>query len=413
MIKEILKEEIIQRDSYISDIIKYLNSPIIKVLIWQRRVGKSTILKLIIKYLYTKNIIKLENFFYINKELPIYDHIRNYDDLKNEFQKFLANTSEWKIFIWIDEVQDIVWWEKFINWYLATYAEKAEIFITWSNSFLLSSELSTYITGRYVSFYVYPLSFQEFCQFKQDLESKENFLEYLKYWWLPAIFKMNYSDEVIFSYLNSVYSTIVLKDIIQYNNIKNINFFKDLYKYTLSNIWNIISWKKIKDYLKSQNISLWNDTVLNFLHYWENTFFLNKVYSTNPNTKRYFNIYNKYYAWDLWLRNALVWYDAKRDIWKLIENYVFLELKRNWYDVKIWKLSSWKEVDFIAEKNGIIKYFQVCYLLWSEETIEREYSALEEIKDNWEKYVVSIDDIDFWVSNWIRHINILKLNSVL
>lgn len=413
MIQEILKENIIDRDFYTSNILKYLNSPIIKVLIWQRRVWKSTILKSIIKYLYESKTIKEENFFYINKELPIYDHIKNYDDLKNEFQIFLKTTSPWKIFIWIDEIQDIIWWEKFINWVLASYQENAEIFITWSNSFLLSSELSTYITWRYIDIHIYPLSFSEFCIFKKNIETKQNFIEYLKYWWLPAIFKMDYNDEIIFSYLNSVYSTIVLKDIIQYNSIKNINFFKDLYKYTLSNIWNIISWKKIKDYLKSQNISLWNDTVLNFLHYWENTFILNKVYSVNPDTKKYFEIYNKYYAWDLWLRNSLVWFDFKRDIWKLIENYVFLELKRNWYDLKIWRLSSGKEIDFIAEKNWITKYFQVCYLLWSEETITREYSSLEEIRDNWEKYVVSFDDIDFWISWWIKHINIMKLSTVL
>ncbi len=413
MIQEILKENIIDRNFYISHILKYINSPLIKVLIWQRRVWKSTILKSIIKHLYNSNSIKENNFFYINKELPLYDHIKNYEDLKKEFNIFLKNTSEWKIFVWIDEIQDIIWWEKFINWLLAKYAEKIEIFITWSNSFLLSSELSTYITWRYIDFYIYPLSFKEFCNFKNSLETKENFIEYLKYWGLPAIFKMDYSDEVIFSYLVSVYSTIVLKDIIQYNNIKNINFFKDLYKYTLSNIWNIVSWKKIKDYLKSQNISLWNDTVLNFLHYWENTFILNKVYSVNPDTKKYFEIYNKFYAWDLWLRNSLVWFDFKKDIWKLLENYVFLELKRNWYNLKIWRLSSGKEIDFIAEKNWITKYFQVCYLLWSEETMNREYAPLQEIKDNWGKYVVSFDDIDLWISEWIKHINVMKISEVL
>lgn len=413
MIQEILKEHIVKRDHYISKISKFFNSPNIKVIIWQRRVWKSSILKSIIKDLYTSKTIKKENFFYINKELPIYDHIKNYDDLKNEFKNFLKTSSLWKLFIWIDEIQDIKDWEKFINGYLATYWNNAEIFITWSNSFLLSWELATYLTGRYIEFFVYPLSFKEFCQFKEDNENKENFLEYLKYWWLPGIFKMEYSNEVLFSYLSSVYNTIVLKDIIQYNNIKNVVFFKDLYKYTLANIWNIVSWKKIKDYLKSQNISLWNDTVLNFLHYAENTFLLNKVFSVNPDTKKYFEIYNKYYVWDLWLRNSLVWFDLKKDIWKLLENYVFLELKRNWYEVKIGRLSSWKEIDFIAEKNWIIKYFQVCYLLGSEDTMNREYASLEEINDNWDKYVVSFDDIDFWISNWIKHINVMKINKIL
>ena len=413
MIREILKEAIVERDFYISKILKYLNSPIVKVLVWQRRVWKSTILKSVIRYLHHSKIIKEENFFYINKELPIYDHIKNYDDLKHEFDIFLKNTSEWKIFIGVDEVQDIAWWEKFINGYLATYGDRAEIFITWSNGFLLSGELSTYITWRYVDFYVYPLSFGEFCLFKNDSETKENFVEYLKYGWLPAIFKMDYSAEVIFSYLSSVYSTIVLKDIIQFNQIKNINFFKDLFKFVLSNIGNVISWKKIKDYLKSQNIQIGNDTVLNFLQYWENAFLLNKTYSVNPDTKKYFEIYNKYYAGDLWLRNSLVWFDFKRDIGKLMENYLFLELKRNGYAIKIWRLSSGKEIDFIAEKNGITKYFQVCYLLGWEETMDREYASLKEIRDNWEKYVVSFDDVDFWISEWIRHVNIMKISEVL
>jgi predicted AAA+ superfamily ATPase len=124
-------------------------------------------------------------------------------------------------------------------------------------------------------------------------------------------------------------------------------------------------------------------------------------------------IYNKYYVWDIGLRNAIVWYNKRKDIWKLLENYVFLELKRNDYEVKIWRLKNWKEVDFIAEKNWITKYFQVCYLLNSEEIIEREYSSLEELKTSWEKYVVSMDETSFWISDWIKHIHILDLHKIL
>lgn len=413
MVLDIIKEEIILRNFYLEKINSYLGSPLIKVIIGQRRVWKSTILKSIIQKLYTEKKINIDNIFYINKELFNFDHIKNYEDLKNEFRDFLKKKKGGKIFVWIDEIQEITWWEKFVNALLAEYQEDIEIFITWSNSFLLSWELATYITWRYVEFDIYPLSFSEFCEFKNDYPTKDNFIEYLQYGWLPAIFKIEYSQQMIFSYLQSVYNTIILKDIIQYHSIKNVQFFKDLYKYTLSNIWNIISWKSIKDYLKSQNISLWNETVLNFLSYAENTFLLNKVFSVNPDTKKYFEIYNKYYVWDTWLRNSLVGFDFKRDIWKLIENYVFLELKRNWYDVKIWRLKSWKEIDFIAEKNGIIKYFQVCYLLWWEETMNREYSSLEEINDNWEKYVISFDDIDFWIHKGIKYINVMKVSDVL
>lgn len=413
MIQEILKEKIIERDFYLENIKKYLNTPLIKVLIGQRRVWKSTILKSLIKYLYENKKINENNFFYINKESPYFDHVKNYEDLKLEFEKFKKNIKNWKIFIWIDEVQDIFWWEKFVNWYLSIYQEEAEIFITWSNSFLLSWELATYLTGRYIEFNIYWLSFEEFCIFKNCQKSKDDFIEYLKYWWLPAIFKMEYSPETIFSYLLSVYNTIVLKDIIQYHNIKNIVFFRDLYKYTLANIWNIISWKSIKDYLKSQKISIWNDTVLNFLRYAEETFLLNKIHSVNPETKKYFEIYNKYYVSDLWLRNALVWFKFWKDIWKLLENYVFLELKRNWYELQIWRLNTNIEIDFIATKSWITKYFQVCYLLWNEETINREYSSLAQINDNREKYVVSFDDINHWVNKWIKHINIMDLWKVL
>ena len=413
VIQKILEEKIIDRNFYLDKINNYLNAPLIKVLIGQRRVWKSSILKSIIQKLIKNNDIIAENIFYINKELPIFDDIKNYDDLKNKFKKFLENKKEWKIFVGIDEVQEIIGWEKFVNGLLAEYGEKIEIFITWSNSFLLSWELATYLTWRYIEFNIFPLSFEEFCIFKKVECSKKEFLEYLKFGWLPAIFKMQYDENVIFPYLLWVYNTIVLKDIIQYHNIKNISFFKDLYKYTLTNIWNIVSWKSIKDYLKSQQISIWNETVLNFLQYALDTFILNKVYSVEPKTKKYFEIYNKYYAWDLWLRNALVWYNFARDIWKLIENYVYLELRRNWYEIKIWRLKSWKEIDFIATKNWITKYFQVCYLLGSEDTIKREYSALEEIWDNWEKYVLSFDDIDFGINNGIKHLNVMKLSEVL
>jgi len=413
VIQKILKEKIIDRNFYLDKINNYLNTPLIKVLIWQRRVWKSTILKSIIQKLVKNNNIISENIFYINKELPIFDDIKNYDNLKNKFKEFLENKKEWKIFVGIDEIQEIVGWERFVNGLLAEYGEKIEIFITWSNSFLLSWELATYLTWRYIEFTIFPLSFEEFCIFKKVEYSKKEFLEYLKFGWLPAIFKMQYDEDVIFPYLLWVYNTIVLKDIIQYHNIKNISFFKDLYKYTLSNIWNIVSWKSIKDYLKSQQIAIWNETVLNFLQYALETFILNKVYSVEPETKKYFEIYNKYYVWDLWLRNALVWYNFARDIWKLIENYVYLELRRNCYEIKIWRLKSWKEIDFIATKNWITKYFQVCYLLGSEDTIKREYSALEEISDNWEKYVLSFDDIDFGINNGIKHINVMKLAEVL
>jgi predicted AAA+ superfamily ATPase len=264
-----------------------------------------------------------------------------------------------------------------------------------------------------MEFPIYPLSFQEFCFFKKEPESRQNFVEYLKYGGLPGIFRMEYSDEVIFSYLFSVYNTIFVKDIIHHNVIKNVAFFEDLYKYTLSNIGNIITGESIKNYLKSQHIAMGNETILNFLHYGQETFLLNKVGSVNPDTKQYFEIYNKYYAGDLGLRNAFVGYTFDKDIGKLMENYVYLELKRHGYEVKIGRLFNKKEIDFIAEKHGIIKYFQVCYLMGDEKTMAREYSPLEEIHNSWEKFVVSFDEIDHGIHNGIKWVSVMNLNTLL
>lgn len=390
---------------------KYYNSPLIKVIIGQRRVWKSTILKSIIQSLIKSKNIPISNFFYINKELLEFDNITNYTLLSERFKIFLQTITPGKIFVGVDEIQSIMGREKFINSILAQYQNTIEIVITGSNSTFLSSKLATLLTWRYIEFHIYPLSFDEFCIFKKDEATKKNFLEYIKYGWLPAIFSMHYEDNPIFSYLSGVYNTIIVKDIIEYYNIRNVSFFKDLYKYVLANIWNIISAKAIKDYLKSQQIVLWNDTVANFLEYAMDTFLLYKVYSVNPDTKKNFEIYNKYYVGDIWLRNALVWYDFKKDIGKLLENYVFLELKRNNYSITIGRFSNGKEVDFIAERNGFIKYFQVCYLLWGEDAMEREYSSLEQIKDNWPKYIVSFDDIPHGIHNGIEHIHVMNLQD--
>jgi len=414
MITEILKEKITKRPYYNKLLRNYLDSNVIKVITWMRRVWKSYLLKYLIQDIIKEGFITKNNIFYINKEDLEFDYIINYIDLYEEFKKFLENITQGKkIFIWIDEIQEISWWEKFVNSILWTYREKVEIYITWSNSNMLSSELSTLITWRYIEVEVYPLSYNEFSIFSAKEKSKELFLEYIKYWWLPWLFWVKKDEKIVFDYLKWIYSTILLKDIIASFWLRNVYFFENLYKYIFANIWNIFSAKSISDYLKWQKVKISPETVLNYLDYWLKVYMLGLVKSVDPDTKKYFEIYNKYYIWDLGLRNSLVWFDYKRDIWKILENYVFLELKRNWYNIKIWRLQNWKEIDFIAEKNGIIKYFQVCYLLGWEETIAREYTPLEEINDNWEKYVVSFDDIDFWLSKGIKHIKIYDLENIL
>ncbi|MDQ7010116.1 MAG: ATP-binding protein [Candidatus Gracilibacteria bacterium] len=414
MINEILESKIILRKAYLDEISDYFDSPVIKVITGMRRVGKSYILQKIIQKLFKGKYIEKGNIFYINKESLKFDFIIDYKDLQKEFELFLnkANLNK-KIFIGIDEIQDIKGWEKFINSVLLEYGNNSEIFITGSNSNLLSSELATLLTGRYIEFEIFPLSFSEYLLFGKKENLKSTFIDYLKYGGLPGIFNMKEDEKVIFNYLSSIYSTILLKDIVRSFGLRNIDFFESLYKYIFSNIGHIFSAKKISDYLKSQRVKISTETVLNYLGYGLKVFLLDLVKAEDPITKRYFEIYNKYYVGDLGIRNSLVGFNFGRDIGNLLENYVYLELKRKRYEIKIGRLKSGKEIDFIATKNGITKYFQVCYLLGSEDTIKREYGSLKEVSDNWEKYVVSFDDIDFGISEGIKHINIMDLEKHL
>ena len=413
MIDDIFLQKIINRSFYTDKLIKYIWSPVIKVLVWQRRVGKSYILKSMVKYLVKNQIIPKDNIFYINKELIEYDNICDYQDLNNEFEKFVKNIWHNRFVIAIDEIQVIKNWEKFINSCLSKYWDRAEIYITWSNSFLLSSELSTYISGRYISIFVLPLSFDEFCQFSSKENNKNTFFEYLKYWWMPWIFQMNRSDETIFNYLKSIYNTILLKDIISHFNIKNLDFFDELYKYTLTNIGNIFSAKNISDYLKSQKLTTSIDTVLNYLWYGQNAFIIHKVKTVDTKSKKYFEIYNKYYSNDLWIRNSITGYILSRDIWLLLENYIYILLSKHWFDIYIWRLTNNQEIDFIASKNGKTIYIQVSTTIMDPNTLDREYRPLEQITDNWPKYVVTLDDQNFGIKEGIIHSNIILFEKIL
>ena len=414
MINEVLLMSIIPRERYFQKIMQYRNAPLIKVITGMRRAGKSYILRHILQKAVSDHDVPPENIFYVDKERIEFDPIMNYQDLYQLFQTFLKTIqTDKKIIIAIDEIQSIDQREKFINSSLSQYREKAEIFITGSNSTMLSSELTTYLTGRYLEFEIYPLSFEEYGIFTQQSKSRQLFNEYLKYGGLPGIFSVQKTDEAIFSYLQGIYNTILLKDLIKYFNIRNVDFFEDLYKFLFANVGNIISAKSISDYLKSQRIKISPEVILTYLSYGIKVYMIEMVKSVNPDTKKYFEIYNKYYVGDIGLKNAMVGYNFERDIWKLLENYVYLELKRQGYTIKIGRLSNKKEIDFIAEKHGIVKYFQVTYLLSSEDTSEREYSPLEEVRDNREKYVVSFDETSFDVRKGIKHVNVMDLENIL
>jgi len=369
--------KIINRQQYISQIESYIDKPIIKVILWQRRVGKSYILLLVIDYLKNKWVSE-KNIIYINKEDLKWDNIRDYNDLYNA-------TKDYK-YIFVDEIQEIEDWEKCIR---SLALENKDIYISWSNSDLLSWELATVLSGRYVSFEIFPLNYEEFLNFHNIKDSEDSFFRYIKYWWLPYLVNMQLNDEV-YKYLKDINNTIVLKDIVTRYKIKNINFYEKLLEFLSKNVWSIFSANSISNFLKNQKISLNTNIILEYLSHTKTAFLINEVPRYDIKWKKVFEVRNKYYYTDIGIRNAILnWYNITDISW-ILENIVFMNLKARWWSVMIWEIGDY-EIDFVCEKDSKKMYIQVSYLLESEETIKREFGNLTKISDNWPKIVLSMD----------------------
>lgn len=427
----------IERNIYIKKIKKYIDLDLVKVITWIRRCWKTYFMKQIIQLLIDEKKINPDNIIFIDKESLEFDFIKDYNDLYKYIEEKKSEI-DWKIYLFVDEIQDIDSWEKTIRNYAKD--DLFDIYITWSNSNLLSSELSTFLTWRYIEIHIFPLNFKEFLKFRNKFdfyldtfwdwswvwylawswawnsnwiwywmwekeEIKEEFQNYIKYGWFPAIHNMNFNNEMIYAYLSWVFNSILLKDIVSRYNIRNSNLLLDVFKFTWDNIGNIVSSKKIVDYLRNQKIWLSLDTLKEYLTFFQNTFLLNKVQRYDLKWKKILDLYEKYYLWDLWFRNYLLWF-KQGDIAQYIENIVYLELKVRWYEVFIWKI--WDlEIDFIAKKDWKIEYYQVCYLLATPEVIKREFWNLEKIKDNYKKTVLSLDDFFQNDYNWIERKNLI------
>lgn len=394
----------IKREIYLNKIKNYIDLNLVKVITGIRRSGKTYFMQQIIDYLVQEKKIKIENIIYIDKESLEFDDLNDYKDL-DDYIKLKIKWIQGKKYLFIDEIQDILSWEKVVRNYLKD--NNFDIYITWSNSNLLSGELSTYLTWRYIEFHIYPLSFSEFLDFRwgNKLDNKSEFDNYIKFWWLPAIHKMNFDEEIIYSYISWVFHSILFKDIVSRYSIRNSGLLLDIFKFLSDNIWNIVSSKKISDYLKNEKINISVDTLREYLWYFQNTFLLDKVQRYDLKWKKLLDLHEKYYIWDLGFRNYLLWYKIW-DISQLLENIVYLELKTRWYEITIWKISD-LEVDFIAKKDWNIEYYQVTYLLLNESTIDREFWVFEKISDNYPKYVLSMDEIFDSNRNWIFRLNII------
>ena len=395
--------KMIVRDSYLKRMVDAKDTEFIKVITGVRRSGKSTLLLMFRDYLIRHNI-KKENIIYINFESAMYDEVRNYHDLYVYVQKKLKKD---KVYLLLDEVQNVSSWEKAINSFKVDF--DIDIYLTGSNAYLLSSELSTLLSGRFIEIKIYPLSFKEYLVFNSydnsNLEDKFN--EYLKYGGLPALTLIKNNNELVLSYLSDIYNSIVKKDIIDRNNIKDTALLENIIKYLVSNIGSPISSTKISDYLNSNKIieKSNHQTIDNYLNMLEKSFIVYKADRTDIKSKALLKTLGKYYISDTGIRNIILGF-RNIDEGHLLENVVYLELLRRGYRVNIGKSNDY-EVDFVAENINCIKYYQVTKTLMNEEVRMREIRSLESIDDNYEKIILTMDKSINNDYNGIKVVNII------
>lgn len=397
------------RENYLKKMIDAKDTEFIKVITGVRRSGKSTLLLMFKDYL-INNGIKEDNIIYINFESAEFDDIKDYKDL---YKYIKEKIKKGRVYLLLDEIQNVKSWEKAINSFKVDF--DIDIYITGSNAYLLSSELSTLLSGRYIEIKMYPLSFKEFLKFNNydNTNLDDKFNEYLKYGGLPAITLIKDNDELVLSYLNDIYNTIVKKDIVDRNNIKDVALLENIIKYLATNIGSSVSAKKISDFLNSNKITEKSNhqTIDNYLSMLEKSFIVYKANRTDVRNKSLLKTLGKYYISDTGIRNIILGFrNINED--HLLENVVYLELLRRGYSVNIGKSGDF-EVDFVAENPNDIKYYQVAQTLANEEVKEREIRSLESISDNYEKIILTMDKTINKDYNGIKVMNIIDwlLNS--
>ena len=393
--------QLIERPTYTRRITPFIDKNIIKVFTGQRRVGKSCILKQIQNHI--QQAVHPCNIIYINKELDDFSFIQTNEELSayvsQHLQAGMAN------YLFIDEAQDI---EGFENTLRSLQAEDAcDIFITGSNATMLSSELSTYLSGRYIEFHVHSLDYTEFLKFHKLQASNQSLRNYLTIGGLPYLSNLPLEREIAFEYLRNVYSTIMLKDVVKRESIRNVDFLESLAVYTADNVGSLFSANNISRYLKSQHVNISTLQVINYLRALQNAYLINKVRRIDVNGLKTFEIGDKYYFEDLGLRNCHFGFNMQNDINKLMENAIFLQLANQQYEIYTGQQTGGREIDFVARKGEDIIYIQSTYMMADEATRQREFGNLEAIHNNYPKYVVSLDE---WTSgssvNGIKHIHL-------
>lgn len=393
----------IKRNKYDRRIQPFIQKSLIKVLIGQRRVGKSYLLRQVQDSLLNEK--PRVNCIYIDKESTEFSQILDASDLSAYIQEHAVWDDETLNCVMIDEIQEITAFEDSIRAFASN--RNFDIYITGSNSELLSGELATRLSGRYIEIPIYSLDFMEFLQF-HNLEGNSASLDlYMKYGGLPFLRNLELRDDQAFEYLKNVFASILYRDIITRYNIRNVSFLDRLVRFTADNIGSMLNAKKISDYLKSQRIQISVNSVLDYLNYLVNSQIIISVKRIDLKGKRIFEVGEKFYFQDLGIRNALAGYRVS-DIGKLMENCVCHHLVSHGYQVYT---GDWqqREIDFVAEKNNERVYIQVAYLLQDAATVEREFGNLLLIEDNYPKLVVSMDtNLGGNTVHGIAHWNLLR-----
>lgn len=394
------------REQYMQQINDFIDKPVIKIITGMRRSGKSVLLDLTKQELLKRNIPE-ENIIMMNFESLRYEELKDYRALYKAVLK-KAEKLHGKIYLLLDEIQEVTNWETAINSFRVDL--DCDIYITGSNARLLSSELATLLAGRYIEIKVYPLTFKEYLQFaaanpeEAKLSKQEHFRNYLRFGGLPGIHQMKWDAVRIYQYLTDIYNSVLLKDVISRNKIRDTALLERIVLYIMDNIGNTFSAKTITDFLKSQGRKLSTETVYNYLQALESAFLIYKVNRFDLKGKRILETQEKYYLADLGIRHAILGY-RDNDIAGLLENITYTELICRGFDINIGKQGV-TEVDFIANKRDERLYLQICYILTPENT-EREFYPLENINDNYEKLVLTTDTLLDINRHGIRQKNIV------
>ncbi len=395
----------IKRELYMERIRPFIGKELIKVMTGFRRSGKSVMLQLIQDELAAQGVQK-QQFISFNFEKMGFEHLCSAKALHDEVMRLAADI-DGKVYLFFDEIQEVRSWEKCVNSLRVDL--NCDIYITGSNAKLLSGELATYLGGRYVEFIIYPFSFAEFRELYlsayPDASDTDCFNKYLVTGGMPYLSNLDYEDEPSRLYLEDLYNSVVLKDIVKRNTVRDVDLLEKIIAYVTANIGTTFSATSISKFFKSENRTVATETVLNYIKYCLDAYLFYQVKREDLAGKQILSVNEKYYISDHGLREA-VFGGNTRDINLILENMVYMELLRRGYRVTVGRLGD-REIDFVCQKQSQRIYVQVTYILASAETVEREFGVLEQIPDNFPKYVVSMDEPDM-SRNGIKHCNIRK-----